>query len=148
MSRMPLPADWEARADEAVRRGERLDSYIPRFLFDRRVSFLGYAYGCVVGWVWGSLLSTGPVERHHGLWVFRGLPNWAFPRGGVCVGNCFLMGDDAIDERVMHHEAVHMAQWRHYGILMPILYRIAGRDPLRNRFEITAGLADGRYVPR
>ena len=66
MSRMPLPADWEARADEAVRRGERLDSYIPRFLFDLRVSFLGYAYGCVDR-AQGPAQNTGPAEKHHGL---------------------------------------------------------------------------------
>jgi hypothetical protein len=33
-------------------------------------------------------------------------------------------------------------------MLMPILYSIAGRDPLQNRFEIEAGLADGNYLPR
>ena len=31
---------------------------------------------------------------------------------------------------------------------MPVLYLAAGRDPLRNRFEIEAGLEDGNYVPR
>ena len=31
---------------------------------------------------------------------------------------------------------------------MPVLYLLAGRDPLRNRFEIEAGLEDGNYVPR
>ena len=31
---------------------------------------------------------------------------------------------------------------------MPLLYLLAGRDPLRNRFEIEAGLEDGNYVPR
>ena len=30
---------------------------------------------------------------------------------------------------------------------MPLLYLVAGRDPLRNRFEIEAGLEDGNYVP-
>ena len=31
---------------------------------------------------------------------------------------------------------------------MPLLYLVAGRDPLTNRFEIMAGLEDGNYVPR
>ena len=31
---------------------------------------------------------------------------------------------------------------------MPLLYGLAGRNPLRNRFEIEAGLEDGNYVPR
>ena len=39
-------------------------------------------------------------------------------------------------------------QWRRYGFLMPLLYLLAGRNPLTNRFEILAGLEDGNYVPR
>ena len=33
-------------------------------------------------------------------------------------------------------------------MLFPLLYLIAGRDPLRNRFEIEAGLEAGGYLPR
>lgn len=124
------------------------DRFIPRILLDSPISRAGYLYGCAVGWVWGGLLSRGRVERHGRLWVFRGLPTWAFRRGGVCVGNCFLTGDGRIDARVLRHEAVHERQWRRYGILMPVLYLLAGRDPLRNRFEIEAGLEDGNYLPR
>jgi len=29
-----------------------------------------------------------------------------------------------------------------------VLYLLAGRNPLTNRFEILAGLEDGNYVPR
>ena len=43
---------------------------------------------------------------------------------------------------------MHKAQWRTYGMLFPLLYLIAGRDPLRNRFEIEAGLEAGGYLPR
>ena len=94
--------------------------------------------------------STGRVERRNGLWVFRGMPRWAFPRGGVCVGGCFLTGDGAgaVSDAILRHEAVHKRQWQRYGILMPLLYTLSGRDPLRNRFEIDAGLADGNYIPR
>ena len=42
---------------------------------------------------------------------------------------------------------MHKRQWERYGFLMPVLYLLAGRDPLRNRFEIEAGLEDGNYVP-
>ena len=28
------------------------------------------------------------------------------------------------------HEAVHVRQWRRYGMLMPLLYALAGRDAL------------------
>jgi hypothetical protein len=143
-----IPADWRERAAKAVERGRRLDRWIPGFLLDSRVSRAGYLYGCTVGWVWGSFWSRGRIERHGELYVFRGLPKWAFPRGGVCVGHCFLTGDAPTDDRLLAHESVHERQWRHYGALMPVLYSLAGRDPLRNRFEIEAGLEDGNYVPR
>jgi hypothetical protein len=148
MSPATPPAGWRERADRAVRRGHRLDRFIPGFLLDSPISRAGYAYATGVAWVWGGLLSTGRIERRNGLWVFRGLPQWAFPRGGVCTGGCFLTGDGPIPESVLRHEAIHRRQWLRYGMLMPLLYAIAGRDPLRNRFEIEAGLEDGRYVPR
>lgn len=147
MSPIPTPpAGWRERADRAVERGRRLDRFLP--LLDSPVSRAGYLYGTVVGWVWGSIWSTGRVERRAGLWIFRGMPRWAFRRGGVCVGGCYLTGDDPVTDRVLRHEAVHARQWRRYGFLMPVLYLLAGRDPLRNRFEIEAGLEDGNYVPR
>lgn len=149
MSPIPRPpSDWRERADRAVARGRRLDRFIPGVLLDSRVSRVGYWYGCTVGWVWGSIWSIGRIEKRQGLWVFRGLPAWAFPRGGVCVGGCFLTGDDRPTDVVLGHEAVHRRQWRRYGFLMPLLYALAGRDPRRNRFEIEAGLVEGNYVPR
>ena len=148
MSPARPPADWRAQADRAVERGRRIERLIPEVLLDSPISYLGYLYGTAVGWVWGSLWSTGRVEKREGLWVFRGLPAWAFPRGGVCVGGCFLTGDGRVPAAVLRHEAVHKRQWRRFGILMPLLYALAGRNPLRNRFEIEAGLADGNYVPR
>jgi hypothetical protein len=137
---------WEEQAARAVARGRRWDRAIPSILLDSPISLVGYWYGCTVGWLWGSLWSTGTIERRDGLWVFRGLPTWAFPRGGVCVGGCYLTGDLPVTDAVLRHEALHKAQWRRYGFLMPVLYALAGRNPLRNRFEIEAGLADGNYV--
>lgn len=142
------PPGWREAADAAVARGRALDRYLPRFLLDSPISLLGYWYGTAVGWVWGSLWSTGRVEKREGLWVFRGMPSWTFARGGVCVGGCFLTGDGRVTDRLLRHEAVHRRQWRRYGMLMPFLYLFAGRNPLRNRFEIEAGLEDGNYVPR
>ncbi|MGB3840589.1 MAG: GNAT family N-acetyltransferase [Rhodanobacter sp.] len=49
---------------------------------------------------------------------------------------------------VLRHEGVHKQQWLRYGFLMPVLYLFAGRNALRNRFEIEAGLEDGGYVRR
>lgn len=142
------PAGWRAEADAAVARGHRLDRWIPAILLDSPVSRVGYLYGTAVGWIWGGLWSTGRVEQRGGLWVFRGMPAWAFARGGVCAGACYLTGDAEPDDRVLAHEAVHKRQWQRYGLLMPVLYAWAGRNPLRNRFEIEAGLEDGNYLPR
>ncbi|WP_434812321.1 Fe-S oxidoreductase [Microbacterium sp. bgisy189] len=147
MSARPT-AGWEARAERAVARGERFDRFIPGILLDSPISAIGYAWGTAVGFVWGSLWSTGRVQRRAGLWVFSGMPNWTFGRGGVCVGGCFLTGDTRISDALLRHEAVHARQWRRYGALMPFLYWAAGRDPLTNRFEVLAGLEDGNYVRR
>lgn len=106
---------------------------------------LGYLWATTVGFVWGALWSTGEVRRIEGLWVFTGLPRWAFGRGGSCVGGCYLTDHNA-GPAVLRHERVHQAQWRRYGMALPILYFIAGRNPLKNRFEIEAGLADGGYL--
>lgn len=148
MSAARPPAGWQHRADRAVARSRQVERWIPSVLLDSPISALGYAYGCAVGWIWGTLWSRGRIERRGRLYVFRGMPSWAFPRGGVCVGHCFLTGDGLIDDRLLAHESVHQRQWRRFGMLMPILYSLAGRDPLQNRFEIEAGLADGNYIPR
>lgn len=139
---------WREDAERAVDRGRRIDRWIPGFLLDSPISLVGYWYGTTVGWVWGSIWSTGRVQKRYGLWVFSGMPEWAFGRGGVCVGGCFLTGDTRPSDAVLRHEAIHSRQWRRYGLLMPLLYGLAGRNPLRNRFEIEAGLEDGNYVPR
>lgn len=147
MTARALPADWRARAARAVARGERWDRLIPGILLDSPLSRLGFWWGTAVGWIWGGLWSTGPVQRRDGLWVFTGMPSWAYRRGGVCVGMCFLTGP-VPGERILRHEAAHARQWRRYGLLMPVLYLLAGFDPMTNRFEIAAGLEDGGYVRR
>lgn len=130
-----------AGANDRPRRTVRLR------LTDSSVSMAGYWYATAVACVWGFLLSRGPIERHGPLIVFRGMPSWAFGRGGSCVGRVYLT-DRNTGVRVLGHEAVHERQWRRYGMLFPFLYLLAGRDPLRNRFEIEAGLEDGGYLPR
>lgn len=146
--RRPPPPDWEERAARVLTRGRRWDRLIPGILLDSPISLVGYWWGTAVGWAWGSLWSTGRVQRREGLWVFRGMPDWTFGRGGVCVGGCYLTGDAVVTDAVLRHEAVHARQWRRYGFLMPVLYWLSGRDPLTNRFEIEAGLVDGNYVRR
>jgi len=149
MSARPSPPPgWREDAERAVARGRRLDRWIPAALLDSPISRLGYLWGTAVGLVWGTLWSTGRVEKRQGLWVFRGMPSWTFGRGGVCVGACFLTGTGRVTPSLLRHEAVHKRQWQRYGALMPVLYLLAGRNALTNRFEIEAGLEDGRYVPR
>lgn len=142
------PPGWRARAERAVARGAALDALLPAALLDSPVSRVGYWWGTAVGWTWGALWSTGRVRRRNGLWVFTGMPNWTFGRGGVCVGGCYLTGSARVTDAVLRHEAVHARQWRRYGFLMPLLYLFAGRNPLTNRFEIMADLEDGNYIPR
>lgn len=113
-------------------------------LLDSPVSRAGYAYASAVGMVWGFIWSTGRVERVGGLLVFRGMPTWTFGRGGSCVGGCYLTSQNVTAE-VLEHEAVHKRQWTRYGMLFPLLYLFAGRNPLKNRFEIEAGLEKGGY---
>ncbi|GAB3809099.1 hypothetical protein GCM10028798_36240 [Humibacter antri] len=118
---------------------------LPRLLLvDSAVSELGYRYATAVGIVWGFLWSVGRVERRGGLWVFRGMPRRTFGRGGSCVGGCYFT-DQNVSDDVLEHEAVHKRQWKRYGMLFPVLYGLAGRDPLHNRFEIEAGLEKGGY---
>ena len=64
MSPTPAPPrGWRAAAERAVVRGRRIDRWIPPFLLDSSISRAGYWYGSTVGWIWGSLWSTGRVER-------------------------------------------------------------------------------------
>ena len=106
---------------------------------------LGYLYATAVGLVWGTIWSTGEIRRVDGLWVFTGMPKWTFGRGGSCVGGCYLT-DTNVSTPVLRHERVHREQWKRYGLALPLLYWLSGRDPQRNRFEIEAGLNDGGYL--
>jgi len=116
-----------------------------RILFDSLISRAGYLYATAFGLVWGSVWSTGRVEKRAGLFVFRGMPRWTFRRGGVCVGGCYLT-DQNVTTAVLEHEAVHKRQWQRFGMIFPLLYAIAGRNPLKNRYEIQAGLEKGGYL--
>lgn len=119
-------------------------SVLGRLLFDSQISLLGYLYATAVGLLWGFLWSTGRVEVRDGLFVFRGMPRRTFGRGGSCVGRCYLT-DGNVSDAILEHEAVHKRQWQRYGMVFPLLYLLSGRDPLRNRFEIEAGLEKGGY---
>src|SRR6478672_1880712 len=109
------------------------------------VALPGYALVSAIALVWGAVLGGFRVSRRGGVVVCAGLPRWAFGRGGTTLGAVYLTRD-AVSPRVLEHQAVHRAQWRRYGLAMIPLYLAAGRDPLRNRFEIAAGLRSGGYV--
>lgn len=94
--------------------------------------------------LWGRMLG-GSFEQHGELTVVTGLPKWAFGRGGTCVGDTVLTSGPMTD-RVLAHEDVHRQQWQKYGLAFIPLYFAAGVDPLKNRFEIEAGLEAGGYV--
>ena len=111
----------------------------------RLLAWPGYLFATAVGLVWGFVWSTGRVQYRGGLFVFTGLPSWAFGRGGSCVGACYLTAHNVSDD-ILEHEAVHKRQWQRYGMLFPFLYGLAGRDAMRNRFEIEAGLEKGGYI--
>lgn len=111
----------------------------------KAIARAGYLYATAVAMIWGFALSTGEVQRRNGLLVFRGLPRWAFRRGGSCIGGCYLTAQNASDT-VLEHEAVHDRQWQKYGMAFPLLYFLAGRNPLTNRYEIEAGLEKGGYL--
>lgn len=113
-------------------------------LIDSPVSRAGAAFATTVGLVVGVPLSTGRVRVVGDLIVCAGLPRWAFNRGGTCVGRVYLTRDNDGDD-VLEHESVHVGQWKKYGMLMPFMYALAGRDARTNRFEIEAGLEKGGY---
>jgi len=118
-----------------------------RILYAPPIARAGYLYATAVGLTLGALFSTGRIRRVDGLFVCVGMPRWAFRRGGTCVGGVYLTDrNDA--PAVLRHEAVHRRQWQEFGMMFPLLYWLAGQDPLHNHFEIEAGLEDGNYLPK
>lgn len=93
--------------------------------------------------LWGRMLG-GNFRKHGELTVVSGLPQWAFGRGGTCVGDTVLSNRE-LSDTVLEHEDVHRRQWRRYGLAFIPMYFLAGIDPLKNRFEIEAGLVKGGY---
>lgn len=105
----------------------------------------GYWFATAMGLLWGAILSGFRLRREGGVIVARGLPRWAFGRGGTTIGAVYLTNTN-ITPNILEHEAVHRAQWKRYGLAFIPLYIAAGQDGRRNRFEIEAGLKKGGYV--
>jgi len=117
-----------------------------RLVLSPALTVPGYWLATGVGALWGAALGRGRLRWRGGLLVADRLPAWAFGRGGTTIGGVFLTSR-VVEDRVIAHERVHQAQWRRFGLAFIPLYFAAGRDPLRNRFEIEAGLEAGGYLP-
>lgn len=110
------------------------------------VAMPGYWLATGLAAIWGTALG-GRVRRRDGLIVVDGLPDWAFGRGGTTIGGVYLT-NRLTGQEVLEHEAVHRQQWKRFGLAFVPLYLAAGQDPLRNRFEVEAGLELGGYLPK
>ncbi len=131
------------RAAAAFVRGMTAVPGLRRVLLWPGIARPGYWFATACAFLWGTIL-LGRHRSRLGVHVIAGLPRWAFGRGGTTIGAVYLTRD-ATSDRVLEHEAVHRAQWRRYGLAMPILYLAAGSDAHSNRFEIEAGLEKGGY---
>jgi len=105
----------------------------------------GYWVATGAGLLWGSVMSLGRIRPDGGVIVARGCPRWSFGRGGTTIGAVYLT-HHSLGRAVLEHEAVHRAQWRHYGLAFIPLYIAAGPDARTNRFEVEAGLSRGGYA--
>lgn len=123
--------------------------WLRRLLLHPVIARPGYWFVTACAWVWGAVLGRfhlrfHPVPGARRLLVASRLPSWAFGRGGTQLGAVYLTSHN-ISESILQHEAVHRAQWRRYGLAFIPLYVAAGREGVRNRFEIEAGLKLGGY---
>ena len=142
----PDPATL-SRAERAVGALVRGGTRIPglrRFLLWPVVARPGFWFATACAWLWGRIL-FGRYRRAGGVRYFERMPTWAFGRGGTTIGAIYLTSTNTGDA-VLEHEAVHVEQWRRYGLAFIALYLAAGSPPLTNRFEVEAGLEKGGYV--
>ena len=136
----------ERAATRFVRATARV-SWLRSALLSPVIALPGYWFATASGFVWGGILGGFQFSRQGGVVVARGLPGWAFGRGGTTIGAVYLTSSN-ISSRILEHEAMHRAQWRKYGLAFIPLYVAAGRVGSTNRFEIEAGLEKGGYRRR
>jgi len=105
----------------------------------------GYWFATGGGLLWGAVMSLGRIRPAGGVIVARRCPRWAFGRGGTTIGAVYLTRS-SISPDILEHEAVHRAQWKHYGLAFIPLYIAAGPVARTNRFEVEAGLRKGGYA--
>lgn len=122
-----------------------LQRQLGRLVFDTSATKLATEVVSVAAALYASAFPTVHFENDGELVICTGLPGYAYPRGGICVGRVFLTGTPP-SPHVIAHEKRHVAQWLRYGALLPVLYAASGREALTNWFEVQAGLADGNYL--
>ena len=117
-----------------------------RMLFCNGLTKLATEVVSAVAVGYAAVFRDSSFRRDGDIVIASGLPQCAYPRGGVCVGRVFLTGP-LPSRAVIAHEKRHVTQWYRYGALFPLLYAAAGKNPLTNRFEVEAGLEEGGYLP-
>lgn len=137
------PSRFERGAQALVRGAVRVPG-VRRVLLWPVIARPGYWIATLCGLLWGGILSLGRLRSECGVIVAARCPRWAFGRGGTTIGAVYLTRDND-EPPVLEHEAVHRAQWKHYGLAFIPLYVAEGADARRNRFEIEAGLTRGGY---
>ena len=140
----PSPGRLELGSQRLVRSVTRV-RWLRATLLRPVIARPGYWFATLCGLIWGTVLSLGRIRSQGGVIVARKCPRWAFGRGGTTIGAVFLT-NDRLEPGVLAHEAVHRAQWKHYGLAFIPLYVAAGANALANRFEIEAGLRRGGYL--
>lgn len=128
-----------------VRGGTRIPG-LRRALLWPGIARPGYWFATLCAFLWGCLL-LGHFQSTHGIHYFRDLPRWAYGRGGTTIGAIYLTTDN-VSSAILGHEAVHVGQWKRYGLAFIALYIAAGSAAPTNRFEIEAGLQEGGYLRR
>jgi len=145
VTRAPESRSRLERAAGALTRGAMAVPGLRRVMLWPVIARPGYWFATGCGLIWGGILSRFRLRSRGGVIVAKGVPGWAFGRGGTTIGAVFLTGNKT-SEAVLEHEAVHRAQWKKYGLAFIPLYVAAGSNPLTNRFEVEAGLKKGGYT--
>ncbi|WP_286217392.1 RHS repeat-associated core domain-containing protein [Paraoerskovia sediminicola] len=95
-----------------------------------------------------SRATGGYCKNRFGVRTCRGGWGHGYSRGGTTLGTTYITGwsRKTVTRKVVRHEAVHVRQWRTYGLSFPVRYFRAGSNPCRNRWEREAGMGNGGYT--
>jgi hypothetical protein len=141
----PVNPSFAVRVAQTLVHGAVRVPGLRRLLLSPVVARPGYWIATGAGLFWGTIMSLGHIRPDGGVIVARECPQWAFGRGGTTIGAVYLT-HDLLGQGVLAHEAVHRAQWKHYGLAFIPLYIAAGVPAVTNRFEVDAGLERAGYV--